>query len=274
MTRLFRVLTLVLLATVTTVASALAARQASPIRVTSTLDGKTAVPSRIRWIAHPTIPASQITEVDFLIDGKLRWIDTEPLPGDRYVYGGADNLQTEGFLVTTWLTPGEHHFTVRVPYTKAVDTVTARVLPAPQPPAALVGAWTRVVTAREAANAPPQYGGAPPVGRWKLIFDRVGAWELSPVVGSGVVNQYDGEPGIIHVYAPIEMAPLGSCGVFLCTGGISRFGYQHIVGTDCTWSGPFGTYKWTVTGATLTLTAIQEGCPDRGDVWGGTWTRA
>jgi hypothetical protein len=44
-------------------------------------------------------------------------------------------------------------------------------------------------------------------------------------------------------------------------------------GTDCTNAGPFGTYKWAVTGSTLTLTAMHEGCPDRGALWEGTWTR-
>jgi hypothetical protein len=88
----------------------------------------------------------------------------------------------------------------------AVDTVTARVLPAPQPPAALAGTWTRVVTAQDAEKAAPQYGGSPPVGRWKLVFDRVGAWELTPT-GIGIVNEYDAKPGVLDVYAPIQMTP-------------------------------------------------------------------
>jgi hypothetical protein len=44
-------------------------------------------------------------------------------------------------------------------------------------------------------------------------------------------------------------------------------------GADCTNAGPVGTYRWAVTGTTLTLTAIHKGCPDRGAVWEGTWTR-
>jgi hypothetical protein len=280
MTRRFRELVLVLLAAVTTASSALAAHPAAPFHVKSTLDGRTVVPNRIRWIARPQIPASHVTEVDWLIDGKLRWTESQPVPGDTrtlaaYAYGGAASLSAEGFLVTTWLTPGKHRFTVSVTDTngrKAVDTVSARVLPAPQPPAGLVGAWTRVVTAQETQNAPPQYGGAPPVGTWKLVFDRVGAWELAPT-GDGVVDQYDAEPGIIHVSAPIQMAPLTCTSALSCQGGVSRFGYHPIGGQDCNEAGPFGTYQWAVTGSTLTLTAINEGCPDRGDVWAGTWTR-
>jgi hypothetical protein len=240
------------------------------LTIKSSLDGKNVLPLRLRWTATTNVPASSISDVAFLIDGKIRWVEDHA----PYVYGGDDSGHNEGFLFTTWLTPGKHRFTASVTEingTAISDTVIARVLPAPAPPAALVGTWTRVVTVQDALKAPPQYGGAPPVGRWKLIFDRVGAWELDPV-GTGVVNQYDAESGIIHVYAPIQMAPF-SCQGSSCQGGISRFGVRKIGGTDCTAAGPFGTYRWTVTGATLTLTAIHEGCPDRGAVWEGTWTR-
>jgi hypothetical protein len=58
-------------------------------------------------------------------------------------------------------------------------------------------------------------------------------------------------------------------------GGTSKFGQRVDTngGADCTEAGPFGTYRWTVTGTTLTLTAIDECCPDRGAIWEGTWTR-
>jgi hypothetical protein len=246
-------------------------------KVTSTLDGKKVLPLRMHWIAHTHVPASQVTRVDFWIDGKVRWTDTAPISGSTgsYAFGDADSLSTEGFLITTWLTPGEHRFTVRMTPTKgkkAVDTVIARVLPAPQPPAALAGAWTRVVTAQDVQKAQTQWGGLPPVGTWKLFFDQVGAWELAP--GQvGVIDEYDAEPGVIHVYAPIQMAPFSCDQGGTCQGGVSRFGYHPIGGNDCTWSGPFGTYQWTVTGTTLTLTAIHEGCSDRQAVWEGTWTR-
>ena len=46
-----------------------------PFAVTSSLDGKTVLPLRTRWLAYPKLPAAKIQEVDFLIDGKLRWIE-------------------------------------------------------------------------------------------------------------------------------------------------------------------------------------------------------
>ena len=56
----------------------------------------------------------QIKEVDFLIDGKLRWIERY----SPYNYGSDDPHGHLGFLITTWLTPGLHRFTARVvPYT-------------------------------------------------------------------------------------------------------------------------------------------------------------
>jgi hypothetical protein len=270
MTRRSRAFTLALLAAPIATSSALAGHPTSSrLSFTSTLDGAKVLPIRSRWIVHPRILDAQVAEVDFLIDGKLRWREqTAP-----YVYGGSYHGGNDGFLITTWLTPGEHRFTATVTDlkgTKTADTVTARVLPAPQPPAALVGTWTRVVTAQDAKKASSQYGG-PPLGRWKLVFDRVGAWELDPK-GGGVLDEYDAKPGILHIYAPIQMTPPTN---IPGQAGITRFGHHIITsgGTDCTNAGPFGTYKWAVTGATLTLTAIHEGCPGRSGVWEGTWTR-
>jgi hypothetical protein len=238
------------------------------LTVTSTLDGMSSIPVRSHWIAS-TKGSATVSEVDFLIDGHLRWIEH----GAPYYYGGDHNGQDAGFLITTWLTPGKHRFTVQAVDSagqKAIDTAVATVAAVPPPPAALIGAWTRSVTAQDAQKAAPQYGGSPPVGSWKLIFDRVGAWELDPK-GGGLVNEYDAEGGTLHVYAPIEMTPQTSNG----PGSISKFGHRIDAGggTDCTAAGPFGTYRWAVTGTTLTLTATHEGCPDRGAVWEGTWTR-
>src|SRR5712692_1085654 len=73
-----------------------------PISVTSTLDRQTALPHRILWEATPSVP--EVSEVDFLIDGTLGWVE-HYVP---YVYGDDGN-----WLVTSFLKPGEHTFTVR-----------------------------------------------------------------------------------------------------------------------------------------------------------------
>jgi hypothetical protein len=106
----------------------------SQVKVTSTLDGKTVLPIRIHWIARPEIAVSKVEAVDFLIDGSVRWVEHHT----PYYYGDDGNS-----LVTNFLTPGMHTFTVRAVTAAgtATDTVKARVVKAPAPPAELVGTW-------------------------------------------------------------------------------------------------------------------------------------
>jgi hypothetical protein len=243
--------------------SAPAVGGSKPLKVTSTLDQKRVLTLRTRWLAYPNKPASQISEVDYLIDGKVRWIEHFA----PYNYGSDDFHGHLGYLVTTWLAPGRHTFTARAKAKNgqtATDTVVARVIPAPRPPAALAGKWTRTVTAADLTKAGKE---GPPGGRWTLVFDRIGAWHLDPL-GSGVVNQYDVAGNALNVYAPIQMAPFGSAG-----GGVSRFGHHGIGGTDCNYDGPFGSYTWSASGDELTLTAKKEPCGNRRAIWEGIWSR-
>ena len=57
------------------------AASSTSFKITSTLDGMTALPHRIQWLA--TVHGAKAREVDFLIDGKLRWVHHH-LP---YYYG-------------------------------------------------------------------------------------------------------------------------------------------------------------------------------------------
>jgi len=249
---------IMILAVVAVATGAVAHAIMQPFQVTSSLDHKKVLPLRLHWVIRAQLPKSEVARVDFLIDGKVRWIEHK-VP---YNYGSDDNGRNRGFLITTWLRPGKHRFTARVVSrqgTKATHTVVARVLPAPKPPAELVGAWTRTVTAADLIKSGPA---PPPAGKWKLVFDQVGAWHLDPK-GSGVVNQYDVKPGVIRVYAPIWMAP----------NGISRFGHKGLGGSDCTSAGPFGSYRWSVDGEQLTLDASKERCGNRRAIWEGVWTR-
>jgi hypothetical protein len=258
-----RVLSLLLLSSVIAISSAAAGGERQQFKVTSTLDGNRVLPLRMRWLAYPKLPAAKISRVEFLVDGKVRWIEHKP----PYNYAGDDDGRNLGYLITSWLATGRHRFTVRVTDTagrKASDTVTARVLPVPKPPAALQGMWTRLVTDADLKKSDPKFGSGPPAGHWKLVFDRVGAWHLDPL-GSGVVNEYTARTAVIHVFAPIAMAPEGV--------GVSKFGYSGIGPKDCTSAGPFGTYRWSVSANMLTLTAIHEGCGQRQAIWEGAWKR-
>jgi DNA-binding SARP family transcriptional activator len=238
---------------------------------TSSLDGKTVLPQRTRWVVHPGVPDSAVREVDFIVDGKLRWVERIP----PYYFGGDENGTNAAYLITTWLSAGQHVFTsqvVKADGKSATDIVTARVLPAPRPPAALAGTWTRTVTQQDQAKSTPLFGAGvgniPPAGRWRLVFDRTGVWELDPRK-TGLVNEYNVVADVLFAYAPISMAPCSDHGP--C--GVKHFGHHDIGGRDCNPAGPFGSYRWLVSGARLTLTAIHEPCGQRRAVWEGTWTR-
>ena len=151
-----------MVSTVLATSSALASGgNRKPFKVSSTLDGKTVLPHRIHWLASPKLPRSQVAEVDFLIDGKVRWIEYNA----PFTYGDDGN-----WLVTSWLSPGLHRFTVRAKATNGTTarrTTTTSVLPAPQPPAELAGTWQRTVTQEEA-------GADTPAGTWVLTVDKTG----------------------------------------------------------------------------------------------------
>jgi hypothetical protein len=233
-------------------------------QVTSTLDGETTIPLRTRWIATPQPAGAPVAGVDFLIDGKVIWSENAA----PYVFGGDDNGTNLGFLITSWLSPGAHTFTARatgVDGKTVSDDVTASVAAAPAPPAALKGTWTRTVTQQDIEHAGVTEG-PPPTGQWHLIFDQIGAWELDPL-GSGVGSQYEAQGDTLNVYAPIQEAPFSN-GI----GGISVYGHHDVGGTDCDASGPFGSYRWSVAGKKLTMSVINEGCPNRQAIWEGVWS--
>ena len=100
-----------------------ATASAAKLTVTSTLDGHTALPHRIHWQAFPSGPSFDVSEVDYLIDGKQVWVEHNT----PYFYGSDGN-----YLVTSFLRPGKHVFAVRainVSGHVATDTVTATVPP-------------------------------------------------------------------------------------------------------------------------------------------------
>jgi hypothetical protein len=180
MTALARIVTVALLAGVVAVSSALAGSDPKSFTVTSTLDGKTVLPLRIHWIAFTQhIKPALIEEVDYLIDGQRAWTEHQA----PYYYGGNEG-NTSNWLVTSFLKPGVHTFTVRavtLPGLSAVikqaatDTVKARVIPAPPPPANLAGAWTRIVTPADLKKGPP----GPPAGPWTITISSIG-WATGP----------------------------------------------------------------------------------------------
>jgi hypothetical protein len=258
-------------------AASSAAAPRAQLGVTSTLDGMTVLPRHVHWYAHPT--GGAVAEVDFLIDGKLRWVQH----GAPYIFGDqADGFGTvdRGYLVTTWLTPGMHTFTVRAT-TKdgrvAKDDVHARVLPAPEVPAALAGKWRRVL---DPSGAPkPGSPGAPadtptPAGAYTLVFDP--RWVQTRDPGAFTHASVDKNTGLGYVQDTDYVAGPKTLRVWGAVSWRPWNDYLAEEGTWCVpWGGPQGEYRWSVTGDTLTLAPVAgaEPCRVRAFVWSGTWKR-
>jgi hypothetical protein len=263
---------LALVTTLATVAAAGAFGAGRPLAITSSIGRGKVLPQQSRWLARPNVAPANVAEVDFLIDGRLRWVEH----GSPYVYGGDDGPGRFGYLFTSWLTPGMHRFATRVKTTSgetATDAASARVVAAPAPPPSLAGTWTRTLTDEDVAKSDPRYGAdfVPPTGVWRLVIDRVGIWELDPVK-TGIVQGYSVTGSVLRSYAPIMMVPKRASGD---PGSIRRFGHRIDAGggVDCDASGPVGTYRWSVADRQLTLTAVHEPCGQRRAVYEGTWAR-
>jgi hypothetical protein len=251
--------------------SALGSASAAPLgaafTVRSTLDGKSVLPHHIHWRARPSAASASIAEVDFLIDGKVKWIERNA------PYGYSDD---DGYLVTSWLTPGRHRFTVRAKTgdgRKADDTVVARVPAAPEPPAALAGTWMRQV---DTSSLPADDHA--PSGTYTLTFEK--RWIRSPNpgkyvkgtgpedsvnTGAGWIFDYDWQPGKtqFHVQGAVTFRIFNDSAYGDAEGG-----------SRCSMGGPGADYRWAVTGDTLTLAPIgADRCAQRGLIWSGRWTR-
>lgn len=206
--------------------------------VISTLHGLADVPRRIRWVATPSGSTSDVKEVDFLVDGQLAAVEHNP----PYSYGGDD-----GWLVTTFLDPGVHMFVtsaIAADDRTAVETVTATVKAAPEPPARLAGRWSRMV-----------YGGDQ--GVWHVTINAIG-WLFDDPHGGGQ-NQDAAYP------APGKVT-IGGAIVEPVLGDYARGG------TFCGDEGdPDGAFSYTVSKdrSHLTLTADAPVCYQ--GLIGGTW---
>jgi hypothetical protein len=248
------------------------AAAAKPVKVTSTLDGKTVLPRHLRWVAMPKLAASQIQKVEFLIDGKLRWVEQEA----PYVYGSDEAGLHKGYLVTTWLTPGRHRFSVRVVAGNRTgsDTVTARVLPAPSVPSALAGSWQRTVPGPIPADPNAASTNPVPGGVYSMTFDAGWVSNKNPGPYTPITNGTQPCNGCItlqdYLAGSSTLQIWGAVTTNLITAN------NPVGGWWCFEDGPPARYSLEVSGDTLTLAPIggQDPCHQRGSVWSGTWTRA
>ncbi len=269
-------ITVAIAGVVLAVAAVVAAAPGKPFRVASSLDGKTVLPHRIHWLGLPTLPPAEISEVDFLIDGKVDWVEHH-VP---YVYGD-NHGPHRNYLVTSWLRPGKHRFTVRAVASDgrtATDTVVARVLPAPEVPAALAGTWQRTISDFSARPANGTAGNPTdtltPPGRYRLTFGRRWILAVFPC-DSSPCRSYNAATGANGELASDWMP---GATTFRVDGPVTiqvAHDSDRLGGWWCWMDGPSATYAWSVRGTTLTLAPVggRDACGIRGFVWTGTWAR-
>jgi hypothetical protein len=237
-----------------------------PFRLSSSLDGKTVLPHRIHWTASIGLTPAQLGTFAFQIDGKTRWIGNK-LPA---VYADGN-----GYLVTSWLTPGKHTFTVRA-YARdgriATDTVAARTLPPPNPPAALVGTWRRTVDPTTGPELTP--GHVAPAGNYTITFER--RWIQDRLAGR-FNRKHSGRTGEGMI---IDSDWMPKQHTFHVQGDVVSFAPTAHVNQEtgnswCFPGGPGADYRWSITNQQLMLTPVtgSDACAIRGFIWTGTWER-
>lgn len=216
----------------------------SEFGVSSTLHGLTELPHRIHWEATPSGSAKGVSEVDFLIDDQLAWVEHNP----PYFYGDDGN-----WLVTSFLTPGVHTFVAKATAADgrtAVETVTATVEAAPEPPADIAGRWSKTIETQSIDL---------PLGVWYVTINSIG-WLFDDPLGSGI--NLDAEypaAGKVTIHPSIFEPPLGTYdrGGWICVDPID----------------PDGVFSYSISadGSQLTLTADAPVCYQ--DLIDGTWAR-
>jgi len=242
-----------------------AGQGASTFTIRSSLDGKTVLPHRIRWIAYPSAPVS-FPGVEFLIDGKVVFANRIPpfAFGDDAMDERTRSAKT-GYLVTSWLSPGEHRFTVRARgmgtnrSTRVEKTVVARVLPAPATPAALAGTWQR-----ELATAVPPDGNV----LYRAVTAQPGTYRMAI------------DRRFIRMTGPAPPPPKHLKTDFVAGAGTITFGGpvwtgDPYEGGGCEPWGPDAGYSWAVDGNTLTIAPNppSDTCNQRAAIVTGEWTR-
>lgn len=220
------------------VSTALAAGTHHSFAVHSTLDGKKVLPLRIRWIARPHTSTANVAAVKFLIDRRWLWTEHEA----PYFYGGNDG-RYGNWLITSFLKPGLHTFTVRVVTyggRTTTHTVRARVIQAPPPPPELAGTWKHIVDGHTNTLSITIIG-------WGSPGDRIDARYLA----SGRI-----------VFGPEVVTPH-------MTPGARLGGYCNGVDPLHTW-----TYSVASDDNSFELQSVgTDPCPDRQQGLQGTWTR-
>jgi hypothetical protein len=244
-------------------ATSAVAEPSAAFTIRTSLDGKTVLPHRIRWIAYPSAPVL-FPGVEFLIDGKVVFANRlEPFAFGADGRDEATRTVKTGYLVTSWLSPGKHAFTVRARglganrKTTATSTVVARVAAPPAALAQLTGTWQRNLTTAVPPDRNVLYRGvtAQP-GTYRIAVDRRFIRMSGPAPRKHIKIDYVSGPATITIRGPVW------------TGDPDE-------GAVCDPWGPEATYSWSVSDRTLTLAPASsaDACKQRGAIVTGEWTR-
>jgi hypothetical protein len=202
-----------------------------------------------------------VQEVDFLIDGKKRWVEQVP----PYVFD--DDHQ----LLAPWvLGNGPHTLTAHVltiDGATADETAHVRVRADLKQDRAIAGTYSRVVTKADQRRTQSYrvaskgaFGDISDTGRWTL--------HINPN-GEIVVNF----PGGAAADTFVEPYLLAGSRVTVYGPAVWRQPDPTHPNLFCEPERP-GEYTWKLSGAVLTITTDQKVCADRDIVFVGTWTRS
>jgi hypothetical protein len=244
------------------------------VEVNSSLAGVSVLPGRLHWSVTTSLPADEVREVRFTIDGRRYWTDYEP----PFSYG-----EEGGYFVTTWLSPGRHRFSANVfdvRGDKWSDIAFANVSEA-HVPTSLLSVWWRLSDGELETPTPP---GNPPEANGWLWFNNGSLW-----LHAGHATDFSSEPGFAYGLSADRPTLRVSTPIFI---GSERFagavGGWSVLGYQCAPDGPPATYVWSwkkgrMTGrfdgepvytTYLVLRARAEPCEQRRRLIEGTWENA
>ena len=226
-----------------------------PLIVTSSITDGSALAQAVAWTATTSAPATT-SRVEFLIDGVLSWTELRA----PWVFN-----DDPGVLHPWLLGVGPHVLTVRA-FTFRQDpaeaTANVTVTSGAEIPVALVGTFTRMVSAEDVARTQPQRppadkGLSLPAGVWTARFQPDGSIVLDDPNGSGITEAMRGtDDGVLSLEGSVSWRESKDRQGFFCEPE------------------PTGQYRWSVSGSALVIDGGQQQCADRDSVFVGSWTRS
>jgi hypothetical protein len=235
------------------------------LRALSSISDGAVLSDPVRWTATAAgVPATQVGQVDFLIDGRVRWIEHHP----PYVFNG------DGDELFPWLLgPGGHRLAVRiVTRTGATGSTVSSVtvsIPAPIP-VQLLGTFSRTVTVAdvlpprpspheprgEALLAGVSRGEALLAGVWRLRVQADGSITINAPDGAASTEAFLADPdGILTLEGPANWLRSDD----------RQSGFCEIE--------TIGAYTWSAHARSLVVTPQHDTCTKRSSVFAGDWRR-